>query len=417
MKNIDFIDLEKNYSLCRHHEHNLVFQKGDGVWLWDVESAKFFDMTTLFNYAIFGHSPERLVNILIDQAKNLSMNTSFLYTDRLGPFLKKLSSMSNHSKCAAFSSTTQAYHELVRYSLQWSSHVKNLKAHEAQVAYVSSQQAQNSWHEEMATQILCHQKTYTFDDLEKIDEVGGKLSLLIIDPIDLNSDNLLISEEKLEKLRTLSKKHQCLLVLDESFCPPGAFGKNFVFNFFEAKHYDGVLLGEYLGAGLLPVCALALNQNIFEEAGPMTSLTSSVYPIGAAIALESLCLLEEMYLADKSEEKGDKVRKFLESRDEIKDVKSLGLIFKIEMNPHCQLDSLKKSFEKHSLFVHDIEHSQFLLSPALTISEQDLEWLLGQLDKVFLESKSTQPEKKSHSVEKTDEENSDLSSSDQSSSS
>ena len=165
MKNSDFIDLEKHYSLCRNNEHALVFQKGEGVWLWDVESAKFFDMTTLFNYAIFGHSPERLVSILLDQAKNLSINTSFLYTDRLGPFLKKLSSMTLNSKCVAFSSTTQAYHELVRYSLQWASHTKNLKAHEAQVAYISAQKSQNSWHEEMATQILCHQKVYTFEQL------------------------------------------------------------------------------------------------------------------------------------------------------------------------------------------------------------------------------------------------------------
>ena len=383
MKNTDFIDLEKSYSLCRNNEHSLVFNKGEGVWLWDVESVKFFDLTTLFNYAVFGHSPERLVSILVDQAKSLSINTSFLYTDRLGPFLKKLSSMSFDSKCAAFSSTTQAYHELVRYSLQWASNVKNLKASEAQIAYVSAHHCQNSWHEEMATQILCHQKSFTFDQLDKLDEIGGKLSLIIVDPIDLNNENLLVREELLDNLRQLSKKHQSLLVIDESFCPPGAFGKNFVFEFFDKKIFDGVLLGEYLGAGLIPVCALCLDQSIYEEAGPMTSLISSIYPVGAAIGLESLCLIEEMYLADKSVEKGEKIKEYLLQRAEIESVLSSGLIFKLEISPEVDFEKLVASFQENSLFVHSVGQSQLLLSPAVTMSNSDVDWLLAQLEKVF----------------------------------
>lgn len=387
MKNTDFIDLENNYSLCRNNEHSLVFNKGEGAWLWDVESVKFFDLTTLFNYAVFGHSPERLVSILVDQAKNLSINTSFLYTDRLGPFLKKLSSMSFDSKCAAFSSTTQAYHELVRYSLQWASNVKNLKASEAQIAYVSSHHAQNSWHEEMATQILCHQKSFTFDELEQLDEIGGKLSLIIVDPIDLTNQNLLVPEKYIEQLRQLSKKHQSLLVLDESFCPPGAFGKNFVFQFFDKKNFDGVLLGEYLGAGLIPVCALCLDQAIYEEAGPMISLISSIYPVGAAIGLESLCVIEEMYLADKSEEKGQKLKEFFMTKSEIKAVNSSGLILKLELNSEIDFEEVLKNIESHSLFVHSVGHGQLLIAPAITLTDADVTWLMGQFDKVFTTKK------------------------------
>ena len=383
MKNTDFIDLENNYSLCRNNEHSLVFNKGEGAWLWDVESVKFFDMTTLFNYAVFGHSPERLVNILVDQAKNLSINTSFLYTDRLGPFLKKLSSMSFDSKCAAFSSTTQAYHELVRYSLQWASNVKNLKGHEAQIAYISSHHAQNSWHEEMATQILCHQKSFTFEELEELDKIGGKLSLIIVDPIDLTNDNLLVDAGLLDSLRQLSKKHQSLLVLDESFCPPGAFGKNFVFEFFDKKLFDGVLLGEYLGAGLIPVCALCLDQSIYEDAGPMISLISSIYPVGAAIGLESLCVIEEMYLADKSFEKGQILKEFFTKKSEIKSVNSAGLILKLELDPEVDFAEISTKLEENSLFVHSVGSGQLLIAPAITLTNTDMDWLMTQFNKVF----------------------------------
>jgi ornithine--oxo-acid transaminase len=383
MKNTDFINLETNYSLCRNNEHSLVFQKGEGVWLWDVELVKFLDLTTLFNYAVFGHSPERLVSIMVDQAKNLSINTSFLYTDRLGPFLKKLASMTNDSKCAAFSSTTQAYHELIRYSLQWSSHVKNLKANEAQIAYVSAHKAQNSWHEEMTTQILCHQKSFTFDQTDNLDEIGGKLSLIIVDPIDLNQPNLLIRNEELERLSQLAKKHQALLVIDESFCPPGVFGKNFVSEFFNPKLIDGVLLGEYLGAGLIPVCALCLNQAVYEEAGPMTSLISSVYPVGAAIALESLCVLEEMYLADKALEKGIVLKDYFLSKKAVDSVHSSGLLFKVKISPDKNFDLLYQNIEKQGLFIHAVAPYELLISPALTMNQQEMSWMMEQFDKLL----------------------------------
>jgi ornithine--oxo-acid transaminase len=379
MKNKDFINIETHYSLSQPNQSDSVFHKGEGVWLWDIESLQYLDLTTMQNHAIFGHSPSRLVKVLVEQAQNLSLNTNFVYTDRLGPFLKKLSEMTLFARCMAFSSTYQAYSEMIFYSMNAISRLKNLATDELKVVFLSSRHKDSHPYVD-----LFHGCSFlSLNEIDELEKVESQLSLVILDLLDLNQPNLLLTHDTVFKIKQITKRSQAFLVADESHIPPGSLGINFAFQAYDPQLFDGFILGEYLGGGLTPMCAGGVTENVFQQAGTLHSSMSSLYPLGPAVGLESLCMLEEMFLAEKALVKGAIIQNYFAQRKFIKEVYSHGLIFKIILSDECDINTIAAQLKDQLLLCHIFNDKMLMITPALIISEQEIEILLQKLGNIF----------------------------------
>ena len=87
----DFIDLENQYGAHNYHPLPVVLEKGEGVFVWDVEGKKYYDFLSAYSAVNQGHSHPKLVNALIEQAQKLALTSRAFYNSKLGEYEKAIS--------------------------------------------------------------------------------------------------------------------------------------------------------------------------------------------------------------------------------------------------------------------------------------------------------------------------------------
>ena len=380
MNNKDFIELQNKHSLTDDTDLKRVFHKGEGVFLFDVEGKKYFDLTVHTNFAIFGHSPNRLLAVIQEQAKNLSINTNVYCTDRLGPFLKKLAELTKFSRVSAFSCAQQAYSEVIRYARYWAKKKKGLDFN-CQVWFVSNRYKNFS----------CYQDIFhdcCFFTVEEFLNITSKthpsVALLLIDPFCAEHDTLLLSKEEIGSIRLIADRLGALFVIDEISLPFGYFGYNFAFQHYVLDDIDGVLIGEYLGAGMAPICAAVFKQDIYEEAGSYDPTLAPIYPIAAAVALEGLCILEELFLAERGLMKSRDLKIQLSGHHMVHSVQGQGLYLKVQLYQGLNSRQLISAFDAVGIFIGEkLSDLEIIIAIPLLASEQEIEQLAYNFIKVL----------------------------------
>ncbi len=395
----EFIREAETWSAHNYHPLPVVIERGEGVWVYDVEGRRYLDMLSAYSALNQGHRHPRIVQALVEQAGRVTLTSRAFHNDKMGPFLKKLCQLAGFEKALPMNTGAEAVETALKAARKWGYLKKGVPENQAEIIV-----AENNFHGRTITIISFSTepqyrfgfgpftpgfKVIPFGDAEALEKaITPNTVAFLVEPIQGEGGVIVPPEGYLRAIREITRKHQVLLMLDEIQTGFGRTGKMFAFEH-EGARPDVLILGKALGGGVYPVSAILADNEIMEVFTPGDhGSTFGGNPLGAAVAMAALDVLVEEHLPERAQELG---AYFMEQLRQIpspyvKEVRGKGLLIGVEIKR--EYGTARPFCEKlmHRGILAKETHEQVIrFAPPLVIKKEELDWALEHIRQVLTE--------------------------------
>ena len=403
-----YIDLEDKHGAHNYHPLPVVLEKGEGVYVWDVEGKQYFDFLSAYSAVNQGHSHPKIVKALTDQAQKLSLTSRAFYNSNLGEYEKKITSLFGFDKVLPMNSGAEAVETAIKLARKWSYEVKGIKDGYAKIIV-----CENNFHGRTTTIVSfsndkdAHNNYGPFtpgflripyNDIEALAKVledeAEHIAAFLVEPIQGEAGVYVPDEGYLKNASELCKKHNVLFIADEVQTGIARTGKLIACHH-ENVQPDILILGKALSGGMYPVSAVLANDNIMQVIHPgQHGSTFGGNPLACAVAVAALDVVEEEKLSERAEELGKffraEIQKIIAKTDLIYHVRGKGLLNAILVNDTPESPTawnLCMQFAENGLLAKPTHGNIIRLAPPLVITKEQLLECVAIIEKVILNYK------------------------------
>lgn len=403
-----YIDLEDKHGAHNYHPLPVVLDKGEGVYVWDVEGKQYFDFLSAYSAVNQGHSHPKIVKALTDQAQKLSLTSRAFYNSNLGEYEKKITSLFGFDKVLPMNSGAEAVETAIKLARKWSYEVKGIKDGYAKIIV-----CENNFHGRTTTIVSfsndkdAHNNYGPFtpgfiripyNDIEALAKVledeAEHIAAFLVEPIQGEAGVYVPDEGYLKNASELCKKHNVLFVADEVQTGIARTGKLIACHH-ENVQPDILILGKALSGGMYPVSAVLANDNIMQVIHPgQHGSTFGGNPLACAVAVAALDVVEEEKLSERADELGKffraEIQKIIAKTDLIYQVRGKGLLNAILVNDSPESSTawnLCLQFAENGLLAKPTHGNIIRLAPPLVITREQLLECVAIIEKVILNYK------------------------------
>ena len=384
----------------RYGAHNylplpVVLARGAGSWAWDVEGRRYLDLMGAYSALSFGHGHPRLVAALQAQASRLAVTSRAYYNDRLPLLLKRLSDMFGYERVLPVNTGLEAVETALKAARKWAHKVKGVPEGQAEIIACAG----NFHGRSIAITGLSTEAQYRsgfgpyppglttipFGDAKALEAaITPNTAAFLVEPIQCEGGIIVPPVGYLAACAEICRHRRILLIADEVQTGLGRTGRLLACEH-EQVRPDGVILGKALGGGLLPVSAFLADDHVMQVFTPGDhGSTFGGNPLGAAVALEALALLEDEGLVARAAKLGDHMQSRLAALQQsrltvtgnasIRAVRGRGLLAGIELDPAVEgARSFCERLLRHGVLSKDTHHTVVRLAPPLTITREELD--------------------------------------------
>lgn len=403
-----YIDLEDKHGAHNYHPLPVVLEKGEGVYVWDVEGKQYFDFLSAYSAVNQGHSHPKIVKALTEQAQKLSLTSRAFYNSNLGEYEKKITSLFGFDKVLPMNSGAEAVETAIKLARKWSYEVKGIKDGYAKIIV-----CENNFHGRTTTIVSfsndkdAHNNYGPFtpgflripyNDIEALAKVledeAEHIAAFLVEPIQGEAGVYVPDEGYLKNASELCKKHNVLFVADEVQTGIARTGKLIACHH-ENVQPDILILGKALSGGMYPVSAVLANDNIMQVIHPgQHGSTFGGNPLACAVAVAALDVVEEEKLSERAEELGKffraEIQKIIAKTDLIYQVRGKGLLNAILVNDTPESPTawnLCMQFAENGLLAKPTHGNIIRLAPPLVITKDQLLECVAIIEKVIFNYK------------------------------
>ncbi|WP_336732063.1 ornithine--oxo-acid transaminase [Chryseobacterium sp. VD8] len=401
-----FIDLEDRHGAHNYHPLPVVLDKGEGVFVWDVEGKKYYDFLSAYSAVNQGHSHPKIVGALVEQAQKLALTSRAFYNSKLGEYEKKITTLFGFDKVLPMNSGAEAVETAVKLARKWSYEVKGISENAAKIVV-----CENNFHGRTTTIVSFSNdpdanQNYgpftpgfikiPYNDLEALEEVlnreAGNIAAFLVEPIQGEAGVYVPNDGFLKNASELCKKHNILFIADEVQTGIARTGRLIACHH-EDVQPDILILGKALSGGMYPVSAVLADNEIMNVIKPgQHGSTFGGNPIACAVAVAALDVVEEEKLSERAEELGklfrSEVEKIIEKTDLITKVRGKGLLNAILINDTPESSTawnLCLKLKENGLLAKPTHGNIIRLAPPLVITEEQLLDCVKIIEKTILE--------------------------------
>ncbi|ADY28065.1 MULTISPECIES: ornithine--oxo-acid transaminase [Cellulophaga] len=357
----DAIALEEKHGAHNYHPLPVVLNKGEGVYVWDVEGKKYYDFLSAYSAVNQGHCHPKIVGAMVNQAQTLTLTSRAFYNDMLGKFEKFATETFNYDKLLPMNTGAEAVETALKLCRKWAYEVKGIPENEAEIIV-----CENNFHGRTTTIISFSNDPvarknfgpYTsgfikieYDNLVALEaalENNKNVAGFLVEPIQGEAGVYVPSEGYLAAAKALCKKHNVLFIADEvqtgiartgrllATCGNCTCADKNCSGTPEVKA-DILILGKALSGGSYPVSGVLANNDIMNVITPGNhGSTFGGNPVAAAIGIAALEVVRDEKLAENAQVLGELFReelgKFIETSDLVTLVRGKGLLNAIIIN-------------------------------------------------------------------------------------
>lgn len=401
-----YIDLENHYGAHNYHPLPVVLDRGEGVFVWDVEGKKYYDFLSAYSAVNQGHSHPKIVNALTEQAQKLALTSRAFYNNQLGEYEKKITTLFGFDKVLPMNSGAEAVETAVKLARKWSYEIKNIAENAAKIIV-----CENNFHGRTTTIVSFSNdpdanENYgpftpgfikiPYNDLTALEEVltneAQHIAAFLAEPIQGEAGVFVPDPGYLKAASDLCKKHNVLFIADEVQTGIARTGK-LIACYHEDVQPDILILGKALSGGMYPVSAVLANDEIMNVIKPgQHGSTFGGNPIACAVAVAALDVVEEEKLSERAEDLGQLFRsemeKLIQKTDLITKVRGKGLLNAILINdtPDSKTAwNLCVKLKENGLLAKPTHGNIIRLAPPLVITEEQLLDCVKIIEKTVLE--------------------------------
>ncbi len=398
-------DREQTYGAHNYAPLPVVFTRGAGVWLWDVEGRRYLDMMSAYSAVSFGHSHPRLVKALTEQAGCLALTSRAYSNDRLPLMLKRLSALLGYDQALPVNTGLEAVETAIKAARKWAYKIKGVPDGQAEIIV-----CHNNFHGRSTTIVGFSSeaqyrdgfgpfpagfRSIPFGDAEALEAaITPNTAAFLFEPIQGEGGINIPPAGWLARCAEICRTHKVLLIADEVQTGLGRTGRLLACDH-EGVRPDGVILGKALGGGLLPVSAFLADEAVMQVFHPGDhGSTFGGNPLASAVAAEALALLADDKLAERSATLGAYFLQRLQAIDNplIREVRGRGLMIGMELDTR-RIDArvAAEALLARGLMTKDTHESVLRFAPPLVITEAELDWAVKTIEDALTDLASRFP--------------------------
>jgi len=393
-----FIELEDEYGAHNYHPLDVVIEKGEGVWVYDVEGNRYLDCLSAYSALNQGHNHPKIKKALIEQLDRLTLTSRAFRNDQLGLFYKKLSDMTGYEMSLPMNSGAEAVETAIKVARKWGYVTKKIPRYDAEIIV-----AEGNFHGRTTTIIsFTSTEEYKYDfgpftpgfvmveygSIEAIEAaINENTAAIMLEPLQGENGIILPPEGYLKAVERLCKENNILFIADEIQSGLGRTGALFASQH-ENVRPDITVIGKALSGGFYPISAVLADKEILGLFQPGEhGSTFGGNPLAAAIGIAALEVIEEENLIEKAQKMGEYILEYLEEipKKNIKDIRGKGLLIGVELKH--ELGGARRFAEilqEKGILVKETHEHVLRLAPPLIIDQQTVDWMLPILREVLL---------------------------------
>ena len=405
LKSSNLMELEDNYGAHNYHPIPVVLERGEGVYVWDVNGKKYFDFLAAYSAVNQGHCHPRIIKALIDQAQKLTLTSRAFYNSILGEYEKYITLYFGYDKVLPMNTGVEGGETALKLARRWAYDVKGVEKNKAKVVFAKG----NFWGRTLAAisssndpssfegfgPFLSGFELIEYNNLNSLEEAikDPNTAAFMVEPIQGEAGVIVPDNNYLKGVRALCTKYNVLFIADEVQTGLGRTGKMLACDH-EGVKPDILILGKALSGGTIPVSAVLANNEVMLTIKPGEhGSTYGGNPLACAVAMEALKVLKDEKLSENSEALGiifrDEMNRLKNESDLITDVRGKGLFNAIvikERNGKTALDVCLK-FAENGLLAKPTHGDIIRFAPPLVINREQLIECVNIIRQVILSFK------------------------------
>lgn len=384
-----YLELEEKFGAHNYHPLPVVLNRGEGVFLWDIEGKRYYDFLSGYSAVNQGHCHPKIIAALIEQAGKLTLTSRAFHSDSLGEYEQYITQLFGYDKVLPMNTGVEAVETAIKLTRRWAYAVKGIRNDAAKIIV-----CEGNFHGRTSTVISFSNDASAkamfgpympgfivipYNDIEalraalKDENVAG----FLVEPIQGEAGVVVPDEGYLAEAYGLCKEANVLFIADEIQTGLSRTGKMLACDY-EDVHPDILILGKALSGGVLPVSAVLANDEIMLtiKAGEHGS-TYGGNPLACKVAIAALQVLQEENMAQNAAELGDYFREQIKALNSpfIKMVRGKGLLNAIiieHSNSEASWD-LCLSLKDNGLLAKPTHGDKIRLAPPLVITKKQID--------------------------------------------
>ena len=386
------IELENKYGAHNYHPLPVVLNRGEGVYVWDVDGKKYYDFLSAYSAVNQGHCHPKIVAAITEQSKTLALTSRAFHNDMLGKYEKFACEFFNYDKILPMNTGAEAVETALKICRKWAYEKKGINENDAEIIV-----CKNNFHGRTTTIISFssdpvarkHFGPYTqgfikieYDNLDALEEhlaSNKNIAGFLVEPIQGEAGVYVPSEGYLSKAKALCEKYNVLFIADEVQTGIARTGKLLACDHENVKP-DLLILGKAMSGGAYPVSAVLASNEIMNVIQPGNhGSTFGGNPVAAAVAIAALSVVRDEKLAENAEKLGklfrSELNKFIETSKITKLVRGKGLLNAIVINDSEDSDTawnICLKLRDNGLLAKPTHGNIIRFAPPLVMNEEQL---------------------------------------------
>ena len=399
------IELEDKYGAHNYHPLPVVLNRGEGVFLWDVEGKRYYDFLSAYSAVNQGHCHPKIISALTEQAQQLTLTSRAFYNDKLGVAEKYIAEFFGYDKVLMMNSGAEAVETALKLARKWGYMQKGIAPNTAEIIVV-----EHNFHGR-TTGIISFStdpdstkgfgpympgyKVIPYNDLEALEEAlqNPHVCGFLVEPIQGEAGVFVPDEGYLAKAKALCQQHNVLMIMDEIQTGIARTGQ-LLASCYEGIKADILILGKALSGGVLPVSAVLCRDEIMLCIKPGEhGSTFGGNPLACAVAVAALQVVEDENLTENARIMGEifreRMNRIMAQHPElITTVRGKGLLNAVIIKPTADGRTawdVCVALKENGLLAKPTHGDIIRFAPPLVITEEQLHECCDIIEKTILQ--------------------------------
>jgi len=393
----EFIQLEEKYGAHNYHPLDVVIERAQGCWVYDVDGKKYLDCLAAYSAVNQGHCHPKILRAMIEQAKKATLTSRAFRNDQLPLLYQELHNLTAFDMALPMNSGAEAVETAVKAARKWGHKVKGIPDNQVEIIICA-----NNFHGRTVT-IVSFSTDQQYRDgfgpftpgfriIPYGDAAAVRAAItpntcaFLVEPIQGEAGIVIPPAGFLKEAAEICRQNRLLFIADEIQSGLGRTGKLFAYEH-EGVCPDAVIIGKALSGGFYPVSAVLASKEVLGVFNPGDhGSTFGGNPLACAIARAALRVLIDERLPERSAELGAYFLAQLQTlrSSALKEVRGRGLWIAIELHgaarPYCE------ALKEEGILCKETHDHVIRIAPPLTITRGEIDWAFARVQKVIEKS-------------------------------
>ena len=393
MNTEEYIALEEKYGAHNYHPLDVVIERGEGVWVYDIDGNRYLDCLSAYSALNQGHVHPQILNTMVEQAQRVTLTSRAFRNDQLALFYKELSDLTGYEMALPMNSGAEAVETAIKLARKWAYQVKGIPPNQAEIIA-----CEGNFHGRTVTMISFSSEASYRNDFGpftpgfKVVPYGNSKAIsksinpntaaVLIEPIQGEAGVIVPPDGYLQDLRKVCTQNNVLLIADEIQTGLGRTGKLFACDH-ESVRPDVMIIGKALSGGFYPVSAILADRDLLGLFQPGEhGSTFGGNPLGAAVARAALKVITNENLANNSAIIGEYFQERLAEIPSryVKVVRGKGLLIGVELKSEAGgARRFAEALKDNGVLVKETHENVLRFAPPLIIDKETVDWALERV--------------------------------------